>query len=160
MSTEELQPATSPMNETEEEEGLRREDKSVVMGGGVKDGVGEDKVEDDKRREGVEGGEEVTSEGGEEDKMEDDKGREGINVEGVSGGGGREGMVGRQGGRTNDDLSDINLATPTSDLQGLEFFDHNVTSSDSSGNYHTTVYYKETSLSTTLCTNHSCIYYL
>ena len=30
-------------------------------------------------------------------------------------------------------FSDVNLTTPTSDMQGLEFFDHNITSSDSSG---------------------------
>ena len=30
-------------------------------------------------------------------------------------------------------FSDVNLTAPTSDMQGLEFFDHNITSSDSSG---------------------------
>ena len=35
--------------------------------------------------------------------------------------------------RDKDPLSDVNLASPPSDQQGLEFFDHNITSSDSSG---------------------------
>ena len=71
-------------------------------------------------------------------------GGRGVEDGGVGNGGkGEEGGKEEEGGRggreeENEDsdkevFSDVNLATPTSDRQGLEFFDHNVTSSDSSG---------------------------
>ena len=47
--------------------------------------------------------------------------------------GGKGGREEKKEDSDTEAFSNVNLATPTGDRQGLEFFDHNVTSSDSSG---------------------------
>ena len=112
------------MGHTEEEEGEGVE-------GGEEGGGGDGREEGGGR--GVEGEEGKIGEQGEERGVEDG-GEEGVEGKGGGGEGGmKEEGGGRKGSEGEETFSDINLATPTSDRQGLEFFDHNVTSSDSSG---------------------------
>ena len=84
-------------------------------------------------------GEGEEGEEGERKEGDGDTGIGVVDVKGETGGdvsvGAGEGGGGRKGGGevTEEKFSEVNLATPQSDLPSLEFFDHNVTSSDSSG---------------------------
>ena len=122
----------------EEREGEEREREE--RGGGV--GGGEEREgEGEERGGGVGGGKEREGsvDGGEERQVEEREGE--VGGEGVDGGeeGEGEGRGGGNGeheeGEEEKRFTDANLATPTSELPSLEFFDHNLTSSESSGIY-------------------------
>ena len=123
-------------NDTEEEEEGREEtrDEREQQEGGAVEGRGG--VVEEGGEMGVEGGD-VRVMGGVEGKV----------VREMDGGGSEGEVVGRGVESSSDDVdkrerdggtksSDINLATPTrAEVPSLEFFDHNLTSSDSSGDH-------------------------
>lgn len=99
------------------------EDEGEAERAGEEVEVGTEVVEREEKSEGEERDDKHEMEDSVDDGMEDS----------VFMGEGKDEEREDGGRREEERFSDVNLATPQNDLPSLEFFDHNVTSSDSSG---------------------------